>query len=364
MKQRLSAGFLGIVALCGPVSGASPGVSGADLQSEVTCDMWVPGHILVPCTISGEKGYGVIDNGSPVNIVPQRLLGSAARGPAGAVLPIQLGGRDFRISCSANAQLDGLLTELAKLYPDTSILGILGSAFLKDFTVRLDYLDGRLTLFPPGTCALPSGATQDDTHVLLDFASSPGGHLFIEACEVGPLKGRLHLDLGSPTFNFDRELASKAGIQGDEIPECRAGAMRFRHLTWMNRNFRDVFPHADLIGELGNAQLLDTVVTLHTAGKKLEIERDPKAACRRRPLGIRLGQDGCVAEVVADSTAEKMGIQVGDRLLSVNGRGTPGNPFVACALRLAVRGPCATVLVRRDGKETPLSCPLDAWVGN
>jgi hypothetical protein len=275
-------------------------------------------------------------------------------------IPLRIGGRDLVTPCFSQPALDKALEPLFKMYPDLKLFGILGFSFLKGNTVRLDYLERKFSLWAPEALPLPSKETLDEDHVLLDFVTDAQGHLFIEDGAVGEtLKGRLHLDIGSPQFNFSRKLAQKADLQGNVIPLCKAGDMAFKNVSWMERDFQDVFPQWDLIGELGNAQLMNAVVTIHYAHKKLEIRRD-RAATPIGFLGVLLSPvDSKVTEVKKEMLAERLGIQVGDKILSVNGRLTPNRSLMLDAIFTPTRTGKVELKILREGSELTLSGTLD-----
>ncbi len=337
-----------------------PVASTKPVQKTIRCRMLVPDHVMIPARVGEEDGYFMIDTGNPFCMVPTDLVKrlkpadpQAGLGPV--ALPVRIGGQDLVVQALSMPAFDAVMAPGVKAYPDLKLFGFLGYPFLSPYTVRLDYLGRELSLWDPEALPLPGKETLGEDHVLLDFETDAQGHLFVRDCAVGEtLKGCFHLDIGSPRFNFSRRLAQQAGIQGAVIPDCRAGRMAFRDVPWRERNFLDVFPYANLIGELGNAQLMNTVVTIHYAKKKIEIRRD-RAALPIPPLGIVISPDGhTVSGVEAGSPAERNGVKAGDQLLSVNGQRTPSRSFLMDALSVPSATRRAEIKVLREGAEVTL----------
>ncbi len=351
--------FLGVLLAFSSSSGAP--LTAAE-EPVLTCDFIVPASLFLPAQIGDEKGYFLVDNGTPDNVLStDRTDGIPA---ADKDLKVRVHDKDLSIRCVSSPRYNDLLGLVSKHYPDLNVLGILGYSFLRSYTVQFDYPGRTLRLHPPGKFPLPEPGTLGDAHVLASFTLSDQGHLFIDGCRIGDsLAGRLHLDLGSPGFNFEGKLAKQAGITGRTIPEFRVDGMSFRDFPWTQRNFLKVFPEFNLIGEIGNQQLLDTVVTLHYDLKKVEIQREPQCPLRLKHPGMQCGgRRNNVTAVTPGSLAEKLGLRTGDKIVSVNGHPTPNPSCMKDAFMTPIRADQASIVVLRDGEETTLSCPRDLWL--
>ena len=128
------------------------------------------------------------------------------------------------------------------------------------------------------------------------------------------------------------------------------------------------------MGQLGNRELENSVVTIYFDQKKLEIDRDPSVMThyenkseKDRPQGVTtcfyvFGADvapkgNAVGRIAPGSLADKLGIQVADRIVSVNGYKTPSSSFIVDSYTRKKIADPLTAVVMRAGKEVKLSLP-------
>ncbi|MHC5003519.1 MAG: aspartyl protease family protein [Planctomycetota bacterium] len=255
--------------------------------------------------------------------------------------------------------------------------GIIGLPVLYDAAATLDFPNEQLVLtrspLASGDGSVPF--TVDGEFIVtieLDVAGQKiGTHL--DTGNMGhlnlPLEMAERLPLAAPLqlIGQGRTVSSTFEVYGGTLD----GALSFAGLTLEDPvlQFNDRFPW----GNLGTGLLTGCALTIDQVNRRLRIDRieggaAPLSAGAASPFGrprygmaLRMSGAGqlMVSNVVADSIAERAGLQSGDVIVGLNGSDVQS--MDSAARTAALRGSPLTLTVERDGRriEIPMRFPDD-----
>lgn len=273
------------------------------------------------------------------------------------------------------------LSELAGV-GGTPFDGIVGYEVFKRFVVRVDYETSKLTLTLPSAYK-PSGKgtvvpfTFDGTHPQVDGT-------------IDGIPGRFTIDTGSRSsvdllrpFAEKHQFAEKLGAKLEGITGwgvggpsrsligrahrlALGGVIVESPVTLLARNERGGFTDPYIAGNVGSGVLARFNLTFDYGHKTIVFEPNPRAPARdtydRAGLWMNATADGTfeVIEVIAGAPAAKAGLQVGDRVLAIDGKATPDLrlPDVRLRLRTDAVGTEVRFRVRRADGERDVTIVL------
>ena len=215
--------------------------------------------------------------------------------------------------------------------------GLLGCDVFRRFVVDVDAPAGVLRLHPRGSFALPPGGAWIASVRSSQHVAVPG-----EIPEIG--RGAILLDTGAdlhlvvddPAMKFahprtpgsDAWLAARCDdcVTPDywtSVDGVRVGPLRFPALPAIGRD-RDPVSGGIALAGMGLMRHLRTAFDV--AARRVWLEPGPSYHALRR-TGLELVDDddaALVTHVSAHSSADAVGVRVGDRITAVDGRPTPG----------------------------------------
>jgi len=260
--------------------------------------------------------------------------------------------------------------------------GIIGSEFIKQFVVEIDYEASHLRLHDKGSFRYAGPGES----VPLQFNSD--GHPTIEAIVTplggAPIAGRFLFDTGSggavvlhtPLVTRHRLLDDSAtnqtirliGAQGaggsiagriGRLAEIRIGAFRIaKPITMFSQDQAGSFANADLAGNIGNQIASRFRIFLDYGRRRMILESSPTFAepFDRAFSGLAFRAEGAdyrtfrIRDVLERSPASEAGLQPGDVIAEVDGK--PASAFTLTALIEMFERPVAYVLTVRRGEQT------------
>jgi hypothetical protein len=321
-------------------------------------------HILINLKVNNSRPLSFIfDTGDKFAIIDidrakelaLSLQGDIQSGAAGAGV---LHGSYVQGSLFTMLGLDGFSQPIAIAFPlknlepplGHEIDGVIGSDFIKEFVVELDYPSRVIRLYDKGSFRY-SGAGQS-----IPIELNAQGHPII-AAEVTPeggkpLKGKFMLDIGSsaslalyspfvaqnhllaPNLKTIRALGA-AGAGGQlngrigRVEELRIGGFRLpQPITFFSQDEAGAFATSDIQGNLGEQILSRFTVFLDYSHGSVILEPNETFGQPFAPAfaGAILEGEGSdykifrVTDVLQDSPASEAGLQKGDVITAVDGR--------------------------------------------
>jgi hypothetical protein len=270
--------------------------------------LYFPGHIFIKGSAEGKDGFFWLDTGSP----------GITKGPNGAsVSEVILNNRTFSFPFSGKIKENTL-----DMYPGFSWLAILGENLFASYTTTIDYIHKKFILTPLNS---PIDTTQMDGYdtFLVDILYGNQGHIFFRNCRIGNLFGLIQYDTGGwdDEFQFNSELAKEAGFNTEpSVADINVDGFLIKQAWWDSTQFRDERPlHGNnVISALYNGAFSNCILTIYPNAKKILI-RKSKEVERGMNLGINLiWSKAFITSILPGSTAEKMGLQIGDEIIEFN----------------------------------------------
>ncbi|WP_298613137.1 aspartyl protease family protein [uncultured Thiothrix sp.] len=316
-------------------------VSAVPMQLLYTSDLGV--LPAVPVIIAGRKTWWLVDTGSSHNLVSPRLarelhLSAAASSEVSTIagkqltgyyrLPMmQIGAVDLENQSAAAVNL-GLVSAADGLV----IEGVLGMPALNRLIVSLDF--GRHTAI--FSQYVPN---YQQPHSLIPFRLV-GGVPVASLNVVGGRTGEFILDTGNagglvmfPNYarREYRPGASLAFIEvedlGGRVPTGLALLSDLHIGSWQTRQVpvslpmhTQGFQHLD--GSIGNAIFTGQTLTFDFPSQHLLLSASQDSDALPGQFGFLLAANNVIEVVLPNSPAARMGIQVGDSILEVNGQNT------------------------------------------
>ncbi|TXH71514.1 MAG: hypothetical protein E6Q83_01615 [Thiothrix sp.] len=316
-------------------------VSTVPMQLLYTSDLG--GLPAVPVIIEGRKTWWLVDTGSSHNLVSPRLARDLRLSPAASSevstiagkqltgyyrLPMmQIGAVDLENQSAAAVNL-GLVSAADGLVID----GVLGMPALNRLIVSLDF--GRHTAI--FSQYVPK---YQQPHSLIPFRLV-GGVPVASLNLVGGRAGNFILDTGNagglvmfPQYarREYRPGASLAFIEiedlGGRVPTGLALLPRLHLGSWQTRQVplslpmrTQGFQHLD--GSIGNAIFTGQTLTFDFPSQHLLLSASQDADALPGQFGFLLAANNVIEVVLPNSPAARMGVQVGDHILEVNGHNT------------------------------------------
>jgi hypothetical protein len=304
-------------------------------------------HIFVEATIDDKPVTLVLDTGAGANVLTPRAAARLQLTPEKGRTPVAgAGGNTAPVSQVKIGALGVGATRLtdqsAYLIPLPDALpcdGLLGTPFLSEWIVTIDYAQSRLTLSPrrgfmppahasPFSLRLQKGtphmqATVDGTPGWFQIDTGAGNAITL----YGPFVERNHLRgkyLPSLTMATGRGVGGL--IYGDvvRLPECILGPFRLTQpVAELSRQTQGVFSDREVAGNLGGEIWQRFTVTLDYGGRKIYLA--PNSQYDRPFIGNRsgLGIDDnkgkyTVLNVIANGPGAEAGVKTGDTVLAIN----------------------------------------------
>lgn len=319
----------------------------------------MPSHVMIRGSCGPEEGYFALDTGAPVNSpMPsiRKHLKAGAVEKGGYRGEIRIGEQAFFLDFGTG---ENLTPVVEKVYPGVPVLAVLGDPFLRRFTVRFDFLAQTFSLYEPGSLPLPEADALGPDHLLMDFTSTPLGHILVDIAmgEEDSLTGKAVLDLGTPRFEFPSGLGARHGFPEGLIPAMRVGGMRWVEVP-SNADREKLFESPffkrhGIIGFLSVEQVRDAVVTVHYREEKLEIRRAPPRppGISLKEFGLKLSFEGRALEVRQGSRAASCGLRKGDLLKGIDGREVADQVEILSVLKFREAEAPLNFRVSRNGSE-------------
>ncbi|MFH2055665.1 MAG: aspartyl protease family protein, partial [bacterium] len=338
---------------------------------------FIENHIFLPVTINCERRLWVLDNGAGVTVLDRAYAEELGLQPEGQLPGSGIGNTvEFGFVELPEYSLPGLefssqrvavfdMTDLKKKM-GLDVVGILGYDFLSRFVTRIDYAGERLSFFDPAAFAYRGSG------VVLDAPLEEHDHTVPMAVD-GIYNGQWRLDTGAGGCSFHQRYAAEhdllkwpgverlaTGAGGTlENRVCRFAEIEFAGfkvpdplVTVTTEESEGAFTWSDKVGNIGNSLLRNFVIWLDYERQQVIVERGAQFGQEFLidASGLQLLADtDSTAEIyfVAPGTpAEKAGLQIGDRLLTIN-----SIPIV----RLDGLNALRTLLREKSGTEYSLS---------
>ncbi len=333
----------------------------------------------------------ILDTGASVSVIDSTLAAALNLPVVGSRMvtsPMGDGSNTSSIVSADEIVFEGIRREdqdlyvldLASMFPGSDVpVGVLSYRFFDGYRLVIDY-PGNLINAYPGSLPPADGET------IFGYES--------EVLEIPvDFNGReiaLHIDTGAPSsFTLPLETAGYLDLktelvivgQGQTVDAkfdiysaTLSGTASIGRLKFEGPQlgFIDGIP----VGNIGNEILSQLVLTIDPAGRRLRLDRPPgvtvssdgsgpmrivKNMGGNKRYGIRMhGIDGSpiqVAGVDPGSPAEECGLEMGDRINTINGVPVEG---MSRGERIsALKGSPLTVIVNRDGEALQIDLKLD-----
>jgi len=317
---------------------------------------------LMKATLFGKEGYFIVDTGSPLSAFFEKgleAIAAAGKDTKGQMLKHAISsGKQTLPNLWFNAK--GLKKGFAKL-SELGYFGIIGNNFLKKYDVRIDYIKHTWAFYKAGDLPLPKAETLNENHALLDSyvsrAQFPGlieGHLYIKKCVInGVNKGNLQFDTGcQPSLVLYQQEGENTYKRGQEVDLEMQGFTwgKVKYIVPLIGQVRKQKAKESGIGLLGNYLLTDTISTIYFSRNKISIKRIPNLN-RGRGLGIKVSKNLGIAVMGEGSIAQKMGLKLKDKILSINGVKPANVQLAKHALHFVNLNRPFIIKVIRDDKE-------------
>jgi predicted aspartyl protease len=335
-------------------------------------------HIIVQIRVNGKGPFPVVyDTGANIPLtLDQSLVKELGLDPKDEGGTISPGDRAMRTARTETVQIDrdggaitirGLsvgvadLSALQEIPLNGRVVGIIGAPLLDNFAVSLDFQRKAMTFYPGEWTAPKAGKA-----ISIPLKKRDGMY-YVTASMTGGLKAEMLLDTGSDSTSIPSAVAKRLppmrtssqsymDLDGAVhtnptylIPEIKIGKVSFRNVTVSSE------PTGDFV-TLGLDILSQCRLTFDFPHAKLLLEPPDVVGTHVEQdgwIGAALAADGGafrVDEVYPDSPAEEVGIKVGDRIISADGRLLAGLSLRQARMAMAAfAGTTAEIEVERDG---------------
>nr|CAA6830276.1 MAG: PDZ domain (Also known as DHR or GLGF) [uncultured Thiotrichaceae bacterium] len=297
---------------------------------------------LVQIDMKGLKYWWLLDTGSSHNLIATGLAEQLKLKAVASSEMATIGGRQmsthyelptFSVGGLALKQQSATATNLTHLSaPGYVVSGILGVPALAKLAVSLDFHQRKIVLANSSAKAVSQGG----------FMSVPfnirGGVPVARAVINGNKPADFVLDTGNATSLV--VLPSFSGLNpetqfsfvetrdlGGNIP---ARLARIRQLNLGQQSYHDVpvsmplsshrYQQAGVAGSLGNGLLRRQQVIFDFPRNRLLVQHKGQGQQMGGGFGFRLAQSNLIEVVLPNSPAQRNGLQVGDRIVAVNGQ--------------------------------------------
>lgn len=306
-------------------------------------------HLYIPVIVDCRQRYWILDTGAAVSVVDKQFAEELGLEPEGDMTgaaanstvqvsfatlpPFSVPGIEF--DKQVVAVID--MRELDRLLPVKAV-GILGYDFLSRFVTRIDYAAQTVSFYDPEIFSYEGDGQQIAAHI-------EDGVFAVEATLDGSHNGTWLFDIGASGSSIETAFARDNGYLGRKgLEELGRGAgsefkrtvFRAQSLTFAGFTVErpliaylsdsgGVDQRTDKIGTLGNTFFRNFVIYCDYAHERLFIERG--TSFNAEPDMDRSGMQFCrdadgnpeVMYVSAGTPSAKAGVQIGDRLVAVNG---------------------------------------------
>ncbi len=311
-------------------------------------------HIYIPVMVNGSGPYSfILDSGSGLTVVGSDIAGELSLDQIGELPALGAGGVDVGsfVSLDSIEIGDVVITDIVAGELDLSNLnrfalepidGILGYDFFSRFVVQIDYQDSLLTVFMADDPSLPGGADTLDIEL-------EQNHPMIAAVINDSITGRFRIDTGSMNYldlythiveeyrliDESRSTVHNVRVHGLGGQTIESTLGRINSFTIGEMTIRDLpcgFSTADsglfavegIDGNIGGGLLAKFTCTFDYPRSKFYLT--PNSSYYERDEMISAGvvaakQGGkiVVSQILAGSSAEEMGVRVGDVIVKIDG---------------------------------------------
>ena len=346
-------------------------------------------HVLVRARVNGVAGWLIVDTGSSLTALDTEWAKSIGARPAqqaqvlgtgnvtttlATVDSVQLPGVDMRNLAAVLVPLDAVSRVHGR-----AIRGTLGYDFLSCYAVEIDYARRELRLHDPATYEYARAGVV--VPVSLQHRV-PVVHATVTPAGRAPIAARLLLDLGTSLFvallntpfveehrladgtlpAVDAPLGTGVGgrVLGrvTRLRELRLGDLAVSEPTVGLGRERVGFVGSTFVDGTVGAPLFErTTMILDYARARVIFEPGPRFATPYEydMSGLQLGAGdhgaALVTFVVAGGPAQVAGVQVGDEVVAVDGRGAGELSLEAIRGALRIAGARPELTIRRGGSE-------------
>jgi predicted aspartyl protease len=306
-------------------------------------------HLYIPVIVNCLQRYWILDTGAAVSVISKTFADELGLTPEGDMKGAGAGGTvQIEFATLPPFTVPGIefdeqvvavidMTELDRLLPVEAV-GILGYDFLSRFVTRIDYANQVVSFYDPATFTYTGNGQQIDAHieegVFAVTATLDGGHTGIWLFDIGASGSSLETE-----FAQKNGYTGRKGIEGlgrGAANEFKSSVIRTESLEFAGHKIdRPLMSYrsdvkgepqrTDKIGTLGNTFFRNFVIYCDYANERLFIEQgaeyNVEPPLDRSGLQLRRTVDGQpeVMFVSGDTPAARAGMQIGDRLLAVNG---------------------------------------------
>jgi hypothetical protein len=315
----------------------------------VTVPMKLQGvHIYVEVGINGKPATFVLDTGASANVITPQAVErlkltpgdqltpvTGAAGQGGTVPQVKIA--NLNVGVTRQASQIAYVISLPEMFQCD---GVLGTPFLLNQIVTIDYEHSQITMAPRKGFVPPVGATE----FALRF---PGGTPFLEANADGA-KGWFRIDTGagngislfapfveqhhmrgkySPSIKLMTGRAIGGLLYGDivRLPEFAIGPFKFtKPVTELSRQTEGAFADTSNAGNLGGELWQRFTVTLDYANFKIYLKPNARYdlpfLAPRSGLAVDMEKGASIIrEVLPNSPGSEAGAVAGDVVLAVDG---------------------------------------------
>lgn len=296
---------------------------------------------LVQVGMAGQKTWWLVDTGSSHNLVATHLVQRLKLRAVAASEMATIGGRqrsthyELPLLNIGDLQLrrqSASATNLAHLTSQGYVVsGILGVPALAKLAVSLDFQQRRVIL----TSA--SAAIQPTTAMVVPFrlrAGVPVARVIMD----GGRQADFILDTGNATslvvlptfsrlspqtqFSFieTRDLGGSVLARLAQVRQLQLGQQLYHNVPVSLPLNNHRYQQAGVAGSLGNGLLGQQRVTFDFPKQQLLIQRQKSDPRMTGEFGFRLAWSNLIEVVLPNSPAQRGGLQVGDRIVAVNGQ--------------------------------------------
>jgi len=297
---------------------------------------------LVEVDMNGLKYWWLLDTGSSHNLIAAGLAEQLKLKAVASSEMATIGGRQMSthyelptvtVGGLALKQQSATATNLAHLSaPGYVVSGILGVPAFAKLAVSLDFRQRKIVL------ANTSAKTVSQGGFLSVPFSLQGGVPVARTVINGGRQADFILDTGNatslvvlPSFSKLNPGARFSFVEtrdlGGNIP---ARLARVGHLQLGQQSYHDVpvsmplnshrYQQAGVAGSLGNGLLRRQRVTFDFPRNRLLVQHKGQGQQMAGGFGFRLAQSNLIEVVLSNSPAQRNGLQVGDRIVAVNGQ--------------------------------------------
>ncbi|KAA3602112.1 MAG: PDZ domain-containing protein [Calditrichaeota bacterium] len=311
-------------------------------------------HIYLKVKLNGTESLWVLDSGASVTVIDSvfaekmnlTLEGKVqGKGLSGLVEvsfvklpPLEIGGLHFKEQKVASIEIASLFRKTIGL----EVVGILGFDFLSRLVTKIDYANEKISFYHPKTFAYKGNGTVLETPL-------KNRMLKAEMTVDGKFSGKWNVDLGAggSSFHFpfakENNLFEREGVE--RISMGADGQLKSKTIKFSDFEFggfkvenpkfsvhEDVkvgaFADKEFVGNLGNNVFRNFVLYLDYESQKMIVEKGDdfgkEFPSDKSGLQIQRNEEGDfeVIFITPSSPAEESGFEVGDKVLSINGKDT------------------------------------------